>query len=95
MCSKWCFLQDKTTLFYNAKPKKALALNAEERVKDTVTFQLCCNADGSKRFHPLMVSKFQKPHCLSLWQQSIQEHMGNQKIIYRVAGLFEKENSLP
>jgi len=57
---------------------------------------LCCLADGSKTFHPSSVSKFQKPHCLSRWQEIIQECIHNWMIIiYTAAGLFERKIGLP
>jgi DDE superfamily endonuclease. len=50
--------------------QRALALKTgqgqgEKGLKERVTFHLCCHADGSKRFRPLNISKFEKPHCTS------------------------------
>jgi len=74
------FLEYKTTLFYNAKPKstsfEGRAGSGKKRVKRE-TFQLCCLAVSSKTFCPLGVSKFQKPRRLSRWQEIVQECICN------------------
>jgi hypothetical protein len=51
---------DKTALFYNAQPKRTMALKGEKykrgkRYKDRVTVVLCCNADSSEKLCPLIV----------------------------------------
>jgi hypothetical protein len=63
------FNVNKTTRFYNAKSKITPALKGEKCqggkwYKDCVTVLLCCNADDSKKLHPLIVGRSEKPHCL-------------------------------
>jgi hypothetical protein len=63
------FNLEETALFYNAQPRRTLALKGQncqggKGYKDRVTVLLCCNAGGSKKLCPLIVGKFEKPHCL-------------------------------
>jgi hypothetical protein len=56
-------------LSYNAQPKRMLDIEGErchggKAYKDRVTELLCCNADGSEKFRPLVVGKFEKPRCM-------------------------------
>jgi hypothetical protein len=63
------FNMDETALFYNAQPKRTLAIKGEryhggKAYKDKVTVLLCCNADGSEKLRPLIVGKFEKLRCM-------------------------------
>jgi hypothetical protein len=69
ICTKGFFNMDETALFYNAQPKRTIAIKGKRRnggkaYKDRVTVLLCCNADGSKKLWPLTVGKFEKPRCM-------------------------------
>jgi hypothetical protein len=73
------FNLDKVGLFYNAQPKKTLALKGEKcqggkGYKDGVTFLLCCNADGSEKLRPFIVGKFEKPRCSKGWKHYPSEY---------------------
>jgi hypothetical protein len=56
-------------LFCNVQLIRTLALKGEKcqrgrGYEDRMTVLVCCNADGSEKLCPLIVSKFEKPHCL-------------------------------
>jgi hypothetical protein len=63
------FNMDETALFYYVQLKRMLYIKGKrchggKAYKDTVTVLLCCNADGSEKLWPLVVSKFEKPRCM-------------------------------
>jgi hypothetical protein len=63
------FNMDETALFYNAQMKRTLGIKGErchggKAYKNRVTMLLCYNADGSENLRPLVVGKFEKPHCM-------------------------------
>ena len=78
------FNPDEMALFYNAQPKRALALKGEKcqggkGYKDRVTVLLCCSIDGSEKLHPLIVRKFEKPRCLKGWRHYPCEYKSSKK----------------
>ncbi|XP_067124140.1 tigger transposable element-derived protein 6-like [Centruroides vittatus] len=63
------FNLDETGLFYNLMPWKTLSLKGEtfhngKHGKERITVLLCCNANGTEKFPPVIISKFANPNCM-------------------------------
>jgi len=61
---------DKTGLFYNLQPSMTLTYKGNSchggtKSKQRVTVLLGCNADGTEKLPPLVIGKYNKPHCFS------------------------------
>jgi hypothetical protein len=59
---------DKTGLFYNLQPSMALTYKGNSchggmKSKQRVTVLLGCNADDTEKLPPLVIGKYNKPHC--------------------------------
>ncbi len=60
------FNLDETALFFKLQPNKTLsngAASGEKLNKERITIALCCNATGTEKSKPIVIHKFQKPHC--------------------------------
>ncbi|XP_049845233.1 tigger transposable element-derived protein 6-like [Schistocerca gregaria] len=62
------FNMDETGFFYNLFPNHTLGIKSDKchggaQSKQCVTVVLCCNADGSEKFRPRVISKSEKPRC--------------------------------
>ncbi|CAB5386061.1 unnamed protein product [Rhizophagus irregularis] len=57
---------DETGLFYRLEPDRTLAtkrLAGRKVNKERLSVALCANADGSHKFKPLIIGKFERPCC--------------------------------
>jgi len=59
---------DKTGLFHNLQPSMTLTYKSNSchggtKSKQRVTVLLGCNADGTEKLLPLVIDKYNKPHC--------------------------------
>ncbi|CAB5357059.1 unnamed protein product [Rhizophagus irregularis] len=57
---------DETGLFYRLEPDRTLAtkhLAGRKVNKERLSVALCANADGSHKFKPLIIGKFERPRC--------------------------------
>jgi len=57
---------DETSLFWKLTPDRTLATKAGsggKKAKDRITLALTCNADGSEKLEPWVISKSKNPRC--------------------------------
>ncbi|CAB5357732.1 unnamed protein product [Rhizophagus irregularis] len=63
---KRIYNMDETGLFYRLEPDRTLAtkrLAGRKVNKERLSVALCANADGSHKFKPLIIGKFERPRC--------------------------------
>jgi len=66
---------DKTGLFHNLQPSMTLTYKSNSchggtKSKQRVTLLLGCNADGTEKLPPLVIGKYNKPHCFRCFKNS-------------------------
>ena len=60
------FNADKCGPFFKMAPDKTISIEhllGRKKNKDRITLLLCCNADGSEKFHVMVISKSRQPRA--------------------------------